>query len=105
MLPAGLQVGEGGPLGGGAVEGSSLDGPAPSLPPAAQGLRGTYTVRVGCPGGLTAAVVLAWWLAYEGRRGSHGVVLLCLCVCACLRGLSGTYLAVETVGEEAGEGL
>lgn len=50
-------------------------------------------------------MVLAWWLAYEGRRGSHGVVLLCLCVCACLRGLSGTYLAVETVGEEAGEGL
>lgn len=72
---------EGGPLGGGAVEGSSLDGPEPSLPPGAQGLRGTHTVRVGCPGGLTAAVLLAWWLAYEGRRGSHGVVLLCLCVC------------------------
>lgn len=51
--------------------------------PCSSGPEGTYTVRVGCPGGLTAAVVLAWWLAYEGRRGSHGVVLLCLCVCAC----------------------
>ena len=51
VLPAGLQVGEGGPLGGGAVEGSSLDGPAPSLPPGAQGLRGTYIGRMGCPGG------------------------------------------------------
>ena len=56
---------------------------------------------------MTATVLLAWCLAYEGRRGSHGVMLLRVCVCVCvrLRGLSGTYLAVETMGEEAGEGL
>lgn len=81
MLPAGLQVGEKRPpRWGRAVEGGSLDGPAPSLPHVAQGLRDIHS-QGGLSRGLTAAVVLAWWLAYEGSVALFGVVLLCLCVC------------------------
>lgn len=52
-----------------------------------------------------AAVLLAWCVACEGRRASHMLLCVYVCACVCLQGLSGTHLAVETMGEEVGEGL
>lgn len=60
--PAGLQVGEDGPLGGVSMEGSSPDGPGPwpslsPLHPGTQGLRGTHTAQGAHEGHRTGGLV------------------------------------------------